>query len=100
MRLAFDLFVFVFSCAASLLLHRIFSSCGAGFSLGWLLLWSTGSMVRRLSSCGPQALEHRVSNSAAWAQLLQGVWGLPGPGTKPVSLIGRQIPYYWTNRET
>lgn len=69
-RLAFDLFVFIFSCAESFLLHRLLSSGGAqashcdGFSRGgaqarWCSgsagavprLWSTGSVivVRRLN---------------------------------------------------
>ena len=35
----------------------------AGFSLRWLLLlWSTGSRHAGLSSCGSQALEHRLSS--------------------------------------
>ena len=51
----------------------------AGFSLWWLLLWSTGSrrasvvVARGLSSCG------------ARAQLLRGMWDLPEPGLEPVS---------------
>ena len=44
-----------------------------------------------LSSCGSQALEHRLSDYVSRAQLLQGMWDL-GPGIKPVSpCIGRQI---------
>ena len=44
----------------------------AGFSLRWLLLlWSTGSRCAGFSSCG--------------AQLLCGMWDLPGPGIEPVS---------------
>ena len=47
-------------------------------------------MARRLSSCGPHALEHWVSNSGAQAQLLQGMWDPPGPGTNQCpSLAGR-----------
>ena len=45
------------------------------FALQWLLLLqSTGSRRRGLSSCG------------AWAQLLCGMEDLPGPGMEPVSL--------------
>ena len=42
-------------------------------------MWSTGSRVRRLSSCGSQAY------------LPCGMWDLPGPGIEPVSptLAGR-----------
>ena len=75
----------------------------AGFSLRWLLLLrSTGSrqagfsscgsraLARRLSSCGLRALECRLSSCGARAQLLSGMWDLPGPGLKPVSsaLVG------------
>ena len=42
-------------------------------------------VVRRLSSCGVQALERRLSSCGAWAQLLHGMWDLPGPGMEPVS---------------
>ena len=49
-------------------------------------LWHMG-----FSSCGSQALEHRLSSCGTWAQLLHGMWDLPGPGLKPVSpaLAGR-----------
>ena len=44
-----------------------------------------------LSSCSSWALEHRLSSCGARAQLLHGVWDLPGPGLEPVSpaLAGR-----------
>ena len=45
----------------------------SGSSLQWFLLWSAGSRVLRLSSCG------------TWAQLPQGLWVLPDPGVKPTS---------------
>ena len=58
----------------------------AGFSLRWLLLLrSTGSRCTGFSSCGSRALEHRLSSHGAWAQLLRGMWDLPGPGLEPVS---------------
>ena len=78
----------------------------AGFSLQWLLLlrstgsrhvgfsscstraqqlWCTGCRVHGLSSCGSRALERRLSSCGVWAQLLCGVWYLPGPGLEPVS---------------
>ena len=54
--------------------------------LRWLLLlWSTGSRRAGFSSCGSQALECRLSSCGAWAQLLRGMWDLPGPGLEPVS---------------
>ena len=53
----------------------------AGFSLWWLLLLqSMGS-----SSCGTRAPERRLSSCGARAELLHGVWDLPGPGLEPVS---------------
>ena len=39
----------------------------SGFSLRWLLLWSTGSRRVGFSSCGPGALEHRLSSCGARA---------------------------------
>ena len=96
------IYLFIFGCSGSLLLRTDVSlavaSGGysslrcAGFSLQWLLLlWSTGSRRTGFSSCGSQALERRLSSCGAWAQLLRGMWDLPGPGLKPVSpaLAGR-----------
>ena len=42
-------------------------------------------MARRLSSCGLQALECRLSSCGARAQLPLGMWDLPRPGLEPVS---------------
>ena len=62
------------------------SSRCAGFSLKWLLLLqSTGSRRTGFSSCGSRALERRLSSCGARAQLLRGMWDLPGPGLEPVS---------------
>ena len=64
----------------------------AGFLLQWLLLLrNTGSRHTDFSSCGSRALERRLSSCGAWAQLLRGMWDLPGPGIEPVSpaLAGR-----------
>ena len=63
-----------------------------GFSLQWLLLlWSSGSRHAGFSSCGSRALERRLSSCDARAQLLHGMWDLPGPGLEPVfpALAGR-----------
>ena len=61
-----------------------FSRC-AGFSLQWLLLLqSTGSRCTGFSSCGSQALEHRLSSCGTRASLLRGMWDLPGPGLEPM----------------
>ena len=54
------------------------SHCG-GFS--YCRAW--GSRLAGFSSRGSRALERRLS-SCAWAQLLRGMWDLPGPGLKPV----------------
>ena len=47
--------------------------------------------ARGLSSCGLRAVEYRLSSCGAQAQLLCGMWDLPGPGLKPMSpaLAGR-----------
>ena len=78
-----------------------------GFSLWWLLLLqSTGSrhavfsscgtrasvvVAHNFSSCGSRALECRLNSCGTWAQLVRGMWDLPGPGLQPVSpaLAGR-----------
>ena len=57
-----------------------------GPPLRWLLLLrSTGSRHAGLSNCGLRALERRLSSCGTQAQLLRGMWDLPGPGLKPVS---------------
>ena len=47
--------------------------------------------ARKLRSCGSRALERRLSSCGTRAQLLRGMWYLPGPGLKPVfpALAGR-----------
>lgn len=61
----------------------------SGFSLERLPFWSMGARAsvltaRGLSGLGSWVLECWV-NSCAKAQLLWGLWGLPGPGTEPIS---------------
>ena len=58
-----------------------FSCCGAR------ALGAQAAVVaaRVLGSCGSRALERRHSSCGARAQLLHGLWDLPGPGLKPVS---------------
>ena len=80
---------------------RAFSSCGQRGLLfvvvcGLLIALASfvaehGLQVRRLSSCGSWALECRLSSCGALAQLLRGMWSLPGPGHELVSpaLAGR-----------
>ena len=58
-----------------------FSCCGAQ-ALGTR---ATVVVAHGLSSCGSQALEHRLSSCGARAQLLRGMWDLPGPRLEPVS---------------
>ena len=58
-----------------------FSCCGAR-ALG---TWTSVVVARGLSSCSSQALECRLSSCGARAQLLRGMWDLPGPGIEPVS---------------
>ena len=64
-----------------------FSCCGAR-ALG---MWASVVVECGLSSCGSRALERRLSSCGARAQLLHGMWDLPGPGLEPVSpaLAGR-----------
>ena len=90
-----------FGCIGSSLLHAGFLQlrragatlhCGArashcgGFSCcrTWALGMRTSIvMVHGLSSCGAQALQHRLSSCGTWAQLLRSMWDLPRPGTGP-----------------
>ena len=64
-----------------------------GFSFQQLLLLqrSMGSRHMDFSSCSSWALEHRLNSCGAQAQVLLSMYGLPGPGIKPVSpvLAGR-----------
>lgn len=45
----------------------------------------------RLSSCGSQALNHKLNSCAAWAQLLKVIWDPPrsGSGLESPALAGR-----------
>ena len=63
------------------------SSHCSGSCCGARAIGTRGSVVvaLRLSSCGLQALERRLSSCGARAQLLRGMWDLPGPGIEPVS---------------
>ena len=58
-----------------------FSCCGA-WALG---AWASVVVAHGLSSCGSWALECRLSSCGTRAQLLRGMWDLPGPGIEPVS---------------
>ena len=52
-----------------------------GFSCGALAPGCEG-----FSSCGSQALEHRLNSCGTQPKLLCSIWDLPGSGIKPVSL--------------
>ena len=42
-------------------------------------------VVRGLSNCSPQALEHKLSGCGPPALLPRCLWDLPGPGIEPMS---------------
>ena len=89
------IYLFIFGCIGSLLpcagflqLWRV----GATLCCGVWASHCSGSLVVEhelqacgLSSCGLRPLERKLSSCGAQAQLLQGVWDLPGPGLKLVS---------------
>ena len=86
--------LFIFGCVGTSLLRA-----------GFLQLWQAGATLRcsaQASHCGgfsccgvralgTRALEHRLSSCGSRAQLLRGMWDLPGPGVEPMSpaLAGR-----------
>ena len=75
---------------------RCCSSCG---ERGLLLVAVRGLLIevaslvaaRGLSSCGTRAPARSLSSCGTRAQLLRGMWDLPGPGLEPVfpALAGR-----------
>ena len=82
------------------MLHRFFSNCNEQsllFSCGAQASFSCCSAqglrcadfvpeAPGLSSCGSQALEHRLSSCGTRAELFHGMWDLPGSGIDPMSL--------------
>ena len=91
-----NLFIYLWLCWVFVAAHVLsLVAASGGYSSTWcmdfslwclLLLWSTGSRHTGFSSsCGSRALEHRLSSCGTWAQLLHGMWDLPGPGLEPVS---------------
>ena len=70
------------------LLIVVASLCCGARALG---TWASVVVACRLSSCGSRALKHRLSSCGTRAQLLRGMWDLPGPGLEPVfpALAGR-----------
>ena len=105
-KLFLNFIYFFWLCWVFIAANRIFSSCGkwellsscytwtshcGGLSFADLGLWGVEASVtaaRGLNDCGAQA------------QLLRGMWSLPGSGVEPVSpsLAGR-ILYHCTTRE-
>ena len=68
---------------------RAFSSCG---ERGPLFIALRGPLTITASLVAEHRLQaRRVSNCGSWAQLLRGMWDLPGPGLEPVcpALAGR-----------
>ena len=60
--------LFIFGCAGSLLLHGLLSSCSVQVShFSGFSLWSTGCSRTGSSSCGSQALEHRLNSCGTQA---------------------------------
>ena len=81
-----EFYLFIFGCAGSSLLCRLFLQLYAGCSLQWLLsLERVGSRCAGLSSCGTWAQWSWLTGSRAQVQLLPSMWGLSGPGVKSLS---------------
>ena len=98
------IYLCIFGCDKSSLLHRLFSSCRE-----WGLLFSAvtrlhiavtspvASMTSRamgFSSCSSQALVHGLNSCGKGASSLCGIWNLPSPGIERVSpaLAGSFLP--------
>ena len=97
------IYLFIFGCVGSSLLHMGFlqlrragatlhcgaraSHCGGFSCCGAQALgaWASVVVAHRLSNCGSRALERRLSSCGAQAQLICSMWDLPGPGLEPVS---------------
>ena len=61
---------------------RAFSSCG---EQGPLFIAVRGPLTVVASHCGARLQTHRLSSCGSRAQLLHGMWDLPGPGLEPMS---------------
>ena len=98
------LFIYLFLAALGLRCYtRAFFSCGEPGLLYFVVrglliavasfvvehgpqsMWASVVVAHRLSICGSQGLECRLSSCGAWAQLLCGMWDLPRPWLEPMS---------------
>ena len=63
------------------------SHCGGLSCCGARALGARASVTvaHGLGSCSSRAPERRLSSCGAGAQLLRGMWDLPGPGLEPIS---------------
>ena len=88
-----NLFIYLFLAALGLrCCARAFSSCVA--VRGLLTAVASPVVEQRLQACG-------LSSCGSQAQLLHGMWDLPGPGLEPVSpCISMQILNHCATRET
>ena len=64
--------------------YSLVMMCGLLILVASLVAEHRFYMARGLSRCGSRALEHRLYSCGTRAQLLHGLWDLPGPGIKPV----------------
>ena len=79
------LFIFIFGCVGSSLLHAGFLQLQRGRAT--LCCDVRASHCGGFCCCGARALERRLSSCSTQAQLLYGMWDLPGPGLEPVSPV-------------
>ena len=64
--------------------YSLVMMCGLLILVASLVAEHRFYMARGLSRCGSRALEHRLYSCGTRAQLLRGLWDLPGPGIKRV----------------
>ena len=90
------IYVCMFGCAGSSLLHRLFSSCSkrllsavvqASHCRGFSCFRTQASVVAALGlrTCCSQALEHRLNSGGSQAWLLHRLCNLPSSGIEPAS---------------
>ena len=82
--------IFFFCCAGSSSLHRlslVVVSRGSSLVAMLGLLIAVASLDNRAQALGARAsvvAARKLSSCGAWAQLLWGMWNLPGPGIEPM----------------